>query len=49
MIAAAVREAGDRRDAARRLGRAIARATPLDRIAELVAEEVARQGAGARW
>jgi UDP:flavonoid glycosyltransferase YjiC (YdhE family) len=49
MIAAAVREAGDRRDAARRLGRAIVRATPLDRIAELVAEEVARQGAGARW
>src|SRR4051812_31901243 len=49
MIAAAVREAGDRRDAARRLGRAIARATPLDRIAELVAEEVARQGADARW
>jgi UDP:flavonoid glycosyltransferase YjiC (YdhE family) len=47
-IAAAVREAGDRRDAARRLGATIARATPLDRIAELVAEEIARLGADAR-
>ncbi len=42
-IAAAVREAASRRDAAQRLGREIARARPLDTIAGLVAEEIARR------
>ena len=42
-IASAVRDADACRGAARRLGRAIARTSPLDTIAELVDEEVTRQ------
>lgn len=41
-LAKAVREADDCRDAAQRLGRVVAHATPLDTIAELVADDVAR-------
>ncbi len=42
-ISAAVREAADCRDAARRLGREIALATPLDAITELLDGEIAPQ------
>ncbi len=42
-IAAAVRDADACRDAARRLGRTMARSTPLHTIAELVEYEIARQ------